>query len=67
MEPILGASSLGGDGSAIGPGALVGRCRRLGRVLGGDEPIAPGWDWSAEPPTNHFVVNVVMNLTRQRR
>jgi hypothetical protein len=67
MEHILGASSPGGDGFAIGPGALVGRCRRLGRVLGDDEPIAPGWDWSAEPPTNHFVVSVVMNLIRQRR
>ena len=21
---------------------------------------ASGWDWSAEPPTNHFVVRVVM-------
>jgi hypothetical protein len=67
MEHILGASSPGGDESAIGPGALVGRCRRLGRVLGDDELIAPGWDWSAEPPTNHFVVSVVMNLIRQRR
>ncbi len=67
MEDILGPSSPRGDESAIGPGALVGRYRRPGRVLGDDEPIAPGWDWSAEPPTNHFVVSVVMNLTRQRR
>jgi hypothetical protein len=21
---------------------------------------ASGWDWSAEPPTNHFIVRVVM-------
>ena len=22
--------------------------------------VSPNWDWSAEPPTNHFVVSVVM-------
>jgi hypothetical protein len=22
--------------------------------------VSPNWDWSVEPPTNHFVVSVVM-------
>jgi hypothetical protein len=52
MDPILG-----GDFRCGAMDPRSDRARSRGAVAALD---ASGWDWSAEPPTNHFVVRVVM-------
>ncbi len=59
MDPILG-----GDFRCGAMDPRSDRARSRGALAALDARLemtgASGWDWSAEPPTNHFVVRVVM-------